>query len=129
MRSITFTTFIILSTILFSNAYAAEIYKRIPFTTAMNADDTLVVNYDFSNKNGLLCTADHNKVLIHFVFRGHEKSAHLPVILESAHVPDNQPDKIPEELADSKGQFTASIDGNKQYQQYEITCNYDDGRN
>lgn len=106
-----------------NSALAAEIYRHVPFNISINVDDTLVVNYDFSEKNGVRCTAS-DKVSASFTYKGREKETNLPVILESSHVPDPR-DKDHKELADVDGQFTLVVDKNQVTdEKYHVSCSY-----
>ncbi len=103
------------------SAHAAMIYRHAPFTVALTEDDSLIVNYDFAEKVGMQCRASSNKVWADFTYKGHQKSARLPLILESAHVPD----AYAEELADASGQVRVFInDGRGNGRSHEINCGY-----
>lgn len=106
----------------FTQTHATKFYKHIPFTTFIGTSDIVVVNYDIEEKNGIVCISTHHKLWIDFVYKGRQKSAYLPVILENTHVPE----KKQEELADSNGQFNlliskSNMDNNGQY---EVSCDY-----
>ncbi len=104
----------------FVNAKAAEVYKHIPFTLTLKPGDVLTVDYDFSGKNGIRCTTD-GKARIDFLYKGHQKSAYLPVTLQSSHVPL----KEDEVLADYSGQFSLVLGADEaENKQYNISCIY-----
>jgi len=122
-----FTLFFVVTSLLFTNAYAAKFYRRIPvepFTLSLKPGDTLVVNYNFAEKNGVYCTSHSNKIRMDYVYKGHQKFTYLPVFLQSHHVPKEGQG---EELADASGQFNLSISQNElKDKQYEISCGYAD---
>ena len=106
---------------LFTHASAAKIYRRIPFDVYMNQTDNVVVNYDFTEKRGIHCTASYSKLSIDFIYKGHQKSAFLPVTLQSDHVPE----MAEEELADVNGQFVISTTKiPPANQQLHVCCDY-----
>lgn len=122
MRYLKFFPFFIFMTIFFlSNVYAEKIYKHVPFHVLINQADILIVNYDFSEKDGIRCSSNNNKILANFSYKGHRKSAHLPLILQSSHVPQTKN----EELADIKGQFSLLVNKKQnKIKDDEVTCNY-----
>jgi hypothetical protein len=104
-----------------SLSMAANIYRHVPFTVTMTSQDKVIVDYDFSQQTGIACSADSQPLQIHFVYKGRAKIADLPVILESAHVPNQDH----EELADINGQFTISSDHELyKRQNYVVICHY-----
>lgn len=99
-----FFIFALLSTLL-TSTYAGTFYRHIPFELAINDTDKVIVDYNFTGHYGIRCTADADtEFSIHFVYKGHLKSAALPIILQNATVPD----KSTLELADVAGQFNVS---------------------
>ena len=100
-----------------TSAHAAKFYRHIPFSLAMKPGDSLVVNYDFSKKNGIRCTSDNSNFEINFVYKGRQKSSNLPVLLQNAHVPE----KKHEELADNEGQYSLQTIENRES---VVSCNY-----
>jgi len=117
-------TLICLLTTLFllsNTAQADPIYKRIPFTATLTNGNTLYVSYDFTEKKAIQCSANPPLVRIDFIYKGHEKSAMLPVILQTHHIPN----KKEEVLADVSGQFTLSLHSQStQVQKAIIHCSY-----
>ena len=104
-------------------AQADKIYRHIPFTLALTASDSLIVDYDFTEKNGIRCTSPDTHFSIDFTYKGHKKSAHLPVILQSAHIPQI----VHEQLADVSGQFTLVLKNSLDEKQQVVNCNYFEG--
>lgn len=109
------------------NANAAEFYRHIPIKpfavdVALQAGDTLIIDYDFSRQKSVRCTANSNQIRIDFVYKGHQKFAFLPVTLQNSHVPKHRN----EELADASGQLSLSINKTAQNIKYEISCRYSD---
>ncbi|TAK73079.1 MAG: hypothetical protein EPO11_09120 [Gammaproteobacteria bacterium] len=98
------------------NAKANELYRPIPFTLVANPGDRLIIDYDFSGKSGIRCTAADNKTKIEFTYKGHPKSASLPITLQSSHIPT----KVDEALADYRGQFTLMLDAKSS----RVSCDY-----
>lgn len=121
MRYFSFAILCIL--LLLAQAKAATFYRHVPFKTYIEANDLIVVDYDFSEKKGIYCSSHRSKFSTNFVYKGHRKTAFLPIHLESDHVPD----KPGEELADINGQFTIAMENKKiSSKQYEISCTYGD---
>lgn len=107
-------------TCIISTSYAATFYRHVPFTASMRANDVLIMDYDFSGKSGIYCKTSHPALVrVSFSYKGHQKSASLPVILQSNHVPD----KTREELTDTQGQFTLSIAKNSP-SKVDVSCSY-----
>lgn len=97
-----FAKYLFLFVITCCTAHATTYYRHIPFNLPMNADDTLVVNYDFKQQAGVHCNANQKNIYIHFYYKGSEKINILPITLLNDHLPD----KKSERLADTFGQFT-----------------------
>lgn len=100
-------------------AHAADIYKPIPFKLNMSKEDSVNVNYDFSEKKSIICTTNNKHVRIDFTYKGRKKFANLPIILQSDHVPS----KKNEALADLSGRFVLSLSAS-QNKSYLVTCDY-----
>lgn len=117
MRKLSLIILIIFNT----NTYATSLYRHIPFNLSLEAHDTVTVNYDFSEKHGIQCTADNRGVQIDFAYKGRLKTARLPVTLQAAHIPT----KSEEELASLSGQFTLYANQiTPSVQRYEVSCDY-----
>lgn len=112
---------LIVTCLVMTNTFATEHYKHIPFKLHMAGRDKVIVNYDFAGQKGITCTANTKQAIGHFIYKGFEKSAHLPFILENARVPSN---KL-ENLADVKGQFNITLAHNDT-NLYTIDCDYVD---
>lgn len=112
--------FTLLFTLLFvTEVQAAQIYRHLlPFSSTLNSGDTLVVDYDFSGKTGIFCSAN-NKIQIHFSYKGNEKVAILPRVLQNT-----MPTKKYQELADISGQFTLTAPKSPNTQFYTVKCGY-----
>lgn len=101
-------------------AYATTYYRHIPLSLTLKPGDKLIVNYDYSGESGIRCIAN-KEAEINFVFRGHPKSAYLPITLQNAHIPKNNR----EALADIEGQFSISHDEAVDLdQRILVTCTY-----
>jgi hypothetical protein len=113
--------FIGLVSILFlSNGYAATFYRHLPFNLTISSQDNVVVDYDFSENNGITCTTP-KPVEITFQYKGNRKTARLPVHLISDHVPN----RAGEELADVSGQFDLTpVINQREDEQYELSCGF-----
>lgn len=121
-KSALLTAFVLLA---FQSAYAAQFYKHIPhnsaLTATLSAGDRLIVDYDISEKNSISCTSTQHLFVMDFTYKGHQKSAALPVVLESSHVPE----KDHEALADVSGQFSVYMDKNADSKsEYDVSCRY-----
>jgi hypothetical protein len=103
-----------------TSAQAVIFYRHIPFYLELHPYDQLVVDYDFSEKKSIYCNAPHATFKISFNYKGHQKFAYLPVILQSDHIPDHQD----EELADLKGQFKLYAEPTRLHA-YTVVCHYD----
>jgi hypothetical protein len=112
--------FCVFNMLALNNIYAEQLYKQVPFTVSLAATDTLTVQYDFSAKNGVQCTSHPDKVWIDFMYKGRHKGAMLPVILQSAHVPQ----KDIEELADVNGQITIVAQDEVKSGENVVKCEY-----
>ncbi|MBA3661776.1 MAG: hypothetical protein H0W64_08620 [Gammaproteobacteria bacterium] len=99
--------------------YAAQYYRHIPFTLRIQSHDIVHVDYNFSEKTGIYCQANRGPIQIKFDYKGRDKSAFLPVRLQSDHIPDEKY----EELADYEGQFRLETKG-RNNTSYEIKCSY-----
>lgn len=119
-----FSYFLFIITFLFnctlSNAYASKLYRHVPVSTVMTKTDTIVIEYDLSGKSGIYCTANTNLIRANFTYKGNQKSAYFPIVLQNYHVPD----KAHEELADEEGQFTLTIPAKTANKVYDVKCNY-----
>lgn len=115
-------SFIFLGAMLTSQVQAATFYRHPSFQIDLQADDNIVVNYDMTdNAAGISCTSAESGLIIHFSYKGREKTASLPVILQSHHVPQQEI----EELADSNGQFKISFNpANPPSSSVEVNCSY-----
>lgn len=104
-----------------STAFATIYYRHIPLTVSLKSGDKLIVNYDFAGKAGIRCIASSPNTWVHFIFKGHAKTARLPITLQNAHIPHGNR----EALADIEGQFSVStqepFDISKHY---IVNCNY-----
>ncbi len=103
--------------LLLSNSHATTFYRHLPFNLTVSSDDHVVVDYDFSESNGITCMAD-KPVEITFIYKGNKKIARLPVHLISDHVPN----RAGEELADVSGQLGLSPANSQDGEQTELTC-------
>lgn len=101
-------------------AGAITIYRQVPFSLHINENNSIIVNYDFTGKTGIYCTSNDHESLMDFVYKGHRKSAHLPIKLQSDHVPD----EAGEALADVNGQFSILISQHKTWGDREVKCYY-----
>lgn len=110
---------LLFSAAFYSSTYAATFYRHPPFTISVLETDSVIVEYDFANKNGLRCSALQNTFWADFIYKGRSKSAVLPVILENDHVPK----KENEELANPKGRLSIR-GGGKTNLLYELSCRY-----
>ena len=105
------------------NAHATTFYRHVPFNLSMNADDTLVVNYDFQQQSGVHCTSSQKNIYMNFFYKGSEKFNSLPITLVNDHLPD----KKSERLADTLGQFTIRTQSSANLQHsYIVSCGYVD---
>jgi hypothetical protein len=121
LKSMTYLILFTLITTLFTSAHAATVYRHIPVDVSLDLADSLVVNYDYTEKRGIRCASNYNKFWIDFVYKGHQKSARLPLILQSDHVPENDD----EELADTSGQFIISTNKNQtRDKRVNVRCDY-----
>src|SRR3990167_6962188 len=93
----------------FFAAHAATIYHQVPFNLSMSNEDTLIINYDYTAKTGVRCYGSDHTFWIDFTYKGYQKSARLPVTLQS-----RVPNKQQEELADTTGQFNILMDKEKE---------------
>lgn len=111
---------IVCFTLLFSGTtYADSLYRqRLPTTVNLTSQDKLYVSYDFSQKTGIRCTTNGNRVQVDFTYKGKEKMAFLPVVLQSDHIPH----KKDEALADALGRLT--IYSESETQGFEVKCEY-----
>lgn len=113
-------TFILLAS-LGTAAYANVFYRHVPFNLPMTANDTVMVDYDFAGHFGIRCSTNTNTAHINFVYKGHQKSATLPVTLQNAQVPNHSA----EELADISGQFKISmLNEVASSQEFNLSCDY-----
>jgi len=97
---------------------AATFYRHLPFHIAMKPDDTLIVEYDMTTHTGLSCIAHDSGLRAKFSYKGHKKSAALPVVLKM-----QVPAHPHEELADLKGHLTIFVDKNH-HDTHTVTCQY-----
>lgn len=102
-------------------AHATIYYRHIPFTMEINDQDKIVVDYDFTLQKAIRCTSSHDHFKIDFTYKGHEKTAFLPVILESDHVP--KANEINDELADVSNQFTLMYTKSSK-DKLDVHCDY-----
>ena len=114
-----------LALLLISPVHADDIYKLLPLNTSISSSEVIQVNYDFTEKKGIQCLSSNNNIWVDFNYKGHQhKTARLPVILQSDHVPQ-RPNKQNEELADVKGYLKLFIKDSKQYIVHaEVICHY-----
>lgn len=109
--------FMIILSVFLTSAYSADFYRgHFPFTLTLTPADTVIVNYDITEKNGIKCWSDSDKTIVNFTYKGRPKTSNLPVILQSAHVPE----KNHEDLADVEGQFSLLNSD----QSYKVNCDY-----
>lgn len=107
--------------LIFQTSNATQYYRHVPFTLSLTKEDKVTVNYDYSTHSGIHCTSDYTKFFVNFTYKGHAKTAQLPVTLESDHVPV----KSNEELANVSGQFTIVIDTTvNNHRPHELSCDY-----
>lgn len=113
---------IILSGLFITAAQADSLYRqRLPFTLPITSDDRLYVSYNFSEKTGIRCTSNHKKVRLDFTYKGKEKTALLPVVLQSDHIPH----KKDEVLADVNGRLMISASEDPEGKlAFEVNCGY-----
>lgn len=106
-----------------ATSFANEIYKHIPFDhIALTQHDQLIINYDFTQKKNVHCEAKNGKAMMVFYYKGHQKTADLPITLESDHIP--LPDNTNEALADVSGQFIISTHPSQNKKEVAIHCQY-----
>ncbi len=121
-----FSLFFILILPLVSSA--ETIYKhRLPFLVTLNEQDTLQVTYDFTQKKGIRCIANHPGIKGIFEYRGRQKVTTLqPIILQSDHIPANKY----EHLADVEGRLLLSVEKpSAMNKTLEIACNFQPAAN
>lgn len=124
MRLFSFFAIAFVSLCLITNSFAAKIYHRVPFTADISSHDILVVDYDFSQKNGVQCSANSGSFKVDFTYKGRDKTASLPVLLQSSHVPKHDN----EELADNSGQFSITLGKKSSKNQiFSVSCHYAPG--
>lgn len=120
MKKLFFRTFLILiNASCISNLYAAEVYKRVPFSVKITHEDTLIAEYDLSENRGMDCDSSSSDILASFTYKGRDKTATLPLTLQNYRVPT----KKGEELSDTTGKVKMSVDKNKPAQAKEIIIN------
>lgn len=115
-----FSLFFILILPLVSSA--ETIYKhRLPFMVTLKEQDTLQVTYDFTQKKGIRCIANH-PIKATFEYRGRQKvTTLLPLILQSDHIPANKY----EHLADVEGRLLLSVEKpSAMNKTLEIACDF-----
>ncbi|HEX4044119.1 MAG TPA: hypothetical protein VHZ76_00455 [Gammaproteobacteria bacterium] len=101
--------------------FAAKTYRTVPFQTELSTKDTLIVDYDFTEKNGVACSGSASSpFLVHFTYKGREKIAGLPLILQSARIPT----KNTEHLADVSGDFTIAAKPHTRMKSSMVQCRY-----
>jgi hypothetical protein len=111
----------LLTSCAFINAYATTFYRHAPFHLSMNANDTLVVNYDFEQQSGVHCSSNQKNICMNFFYKGSEKNTVLPITLLNDHLPD----KKTERLADTLGQFTIRVQPSLNIQHtFMVSCEY-----
>lgn len=104
-----------------SACFATTYYRHIPFTVTLKPGDNLVVNYNFSGKFGIKCSASQNNTWVNFLFKGSEKQSPLPVTLQNAHIPQHKQEK----LADIEGQFSISSHARGDIMtHFQVSCGY-----
>lgn len=96
------------------------IHKRIPFHHELKENEWLLVEYDFTGKQGIRCTGKSHQIDIEFFYKGRKKFARLPVSLSNT-----LPDRPQEELADLQGQLTLAIaHPSPEHLTYLVRCDY-----
>lgn len=108
----------LLCLIVLPNTNAKSIYKHtLPFFLTLKENDTIIMNYDFSAKNGLKCVSTDDQVIIYYTYKGHEKCSTLPVTLQN-----NLPQHPEQALADMVGTFIIKL--SKKPSRTIIACDY-----
>lgn len=119
MKSIKFF-FLCIIALTMTNTYADKIYRHVPLNVTLAPGDVLVVDYDFAGKKGIQCTSNSKPNWVEFSYKGFKKSAPLPVILQSARVPEQNK----EELADVSGQFNILASNKAGVKSSMVSCDY-----
>jgi hypothetical protein len=111
----------IITLICITNVFANTFYRHPPFTLNLTAQDKIYVDYDFTDKKGISCMSPmHPETWIDFSYKGRDKSARLPVTLQSQHVPNASS----EELADASGTLAITMSSHPLIKSHQIHCEY-----
>lgn len=119
MRAIIRLSIVCFALLFSAITHADSLYRqRLPTTVPMTSQDKLYVSYDFSAKTGIRCTTNNKNVRVDFIYKGKEKTAFLPVVLQNDHIPH----KKEEVLADISGRLV--IYGEEETQGFDVKCEY-----
>ncbi|EKD71817.1 MAG: hypothetical protein ACD_46C00089G0002 [uncultured bacterium] len=109
----------------FSTVFAATFYRHIPFSISAKSTDTIIADYTMNDDQGVHCESDIKNLFMTFTYKGKEKTAELPVVIQNSHVPES----AIESLADLKGQFTLSNHATVTNENKMIRCKYTESLN
>lgn len=103
-----------------NNACATMFYRHLPVSMPLDKESTLIVEYDDTQQRGVWCRTQRRQAWIAFAYKGHQKIAPLPVLLQNT-----VPKKPNEMLADASGFFSIMIDKQKSANgKAHVQCDY-----
>lgn len=121
MRRLWFSIFLFCA--LQTVSVAAVKYPILPFKTTVTSSDILHIHYDLSEKKAISCTSSLKQAHAHFYYKGFQKSAQLPITLQTSHLPRH----AHEHLTDLKGDIAIAFEDNALNPQgYRVSCQYID---